>query len=123
VPIAELLDVEGFRSALLDGKPVIITDKPTCTVTLHRSPASCPSVAERYFVQKVVENKRATGAYFRVDDHSADDPDVTRSHRLCPVHEAIQRLADGRGRRRRRATRRHLEVQRCEEVRPAIDAL
>jgi hypothetical protein len=86
--IGSLLDTQGFTQALRSGRPLVITDTPTSTVTLHRHPQDCPWVSERSFATKVVENRGRNGGYFVVDDETAAKgrwPDVVVCSRCAGV--------------------------------------
>lgn len=59
----EIETLNDFRDVIAKGDGlVVLTDKPTRRTRLHQP--TCMSVQERFFVKKVIENKRDNGQYF-----------------------------------------------------------
>jgi hypothetical protein len=59
---SELLTEEQFLGAIRAGDSIVITD-PTRPPVVHRP--DCHAISRDYFIQKVVENRRRNGSYFR----------------------------------------------------------
>lgn len=70
--VRELTSVEAFRLALSANEPIVITDtaRPAKAV-LHPNASECPGIQERYFVQKVIQGRRANGGYYVASERAA----------------------------------------------------
>lgn len=60
---SELLTIDEFRAALAAQDRILISDKTKDAPTVHHP--ECGHVREENFVEKVVQNSRESGRYFR----------------------------------------------------------